>query len=103
MICGAAASGRRHAARALDVSLTGLLLEAAADAPSWPVGTSLSLELQLGDDAVRLAALVHRCQGRRCALLFPSVVADGDIAAPGTLRRMVRELERHWIHTRGRP
>jgi CheY-like chemotaxis protein len=103
-LTAAPAGGRAHPARAVDISFTGLLLETdEKDDPGWPVGAELLVELQTGRLAAKIPALVHRQQGRRYALVFPSVVAGGDIDPPDALRRVVLELERFWIRTRGAP
>jgi len=95
------ATGQVQPARAVDVSLTGMLLEPSGEADlGWEVGAQLIVELQLGRDLARVSALVHRRHGQRYALVFPNVVVNGEVEPPEGLLRVIVGLERHWRRTR---
>src|SRR5262249_9209244 len=92
------ASRQPWAPIALDLSLTGILVEFRdPPIPQFPVGAPFGVELRLGSATVRLPAVVYRCHWQHCGLFFPSVVRDGRLEPPESFRAMVATLERLWL------
>lgn len=88
--------GRRLAARALDISLTGVQLELPDD-PGLAVDGRIAVHLRSGGAAITLEGLVRRASGGRYGVFFPETVTEGGrVDAPDALVTIVRDLERHW-------
>lgn len=89
-------------ARAIDLSLTGILIAFdAKDPPRLNVGSTVTVELRLGDQVVRAAGIIRRQDAsNRYGIFFSHFVVKGEVRPPKDLRGMVRELERTWLQTR---
>ncbi len=86
-----------YLAQPLDLSLCGIGIELAEEAPPLDVGHRLDLELRLGEDTVCLQGRVQRRYERLYGVLFPETVHGRDIRPPEGLRQMLRALERLWL------
>jgi hypothetical protein len=88
-------------AQALNLSLTGILIEFAEGAdPHLSAGASLHVALGLGDYILSLAGEVVRTHCHQCGIFFRDPGDAGMADAPEPLRKIVRMLERRWLQER---
>jgi len=90
-------------AQAVNLSLTGILIEFAEGAdPHLAVGAGLTIALSLGKQGVSLAGEVVRTRERQYGIRFRDVWGIPLFDAPEALRMIVRVLERQWLRERVR-
>jgi hypothetical protein len=88
-------------ARALNLSLTGMLVEfAEVMDPHLSVGAAVHVTLALGGHRVTLAGEVARTHGCQYGIFFRDAGAAGIVDPPEPLRKIVRILERRWLRER---
>ena len=94
-------SPRLVRAQAVNLSLTGILIEFAKGAdPHFPVGAGLTVALSLGKQGVSLAGEVVRTRERQYGIRFRDVWGIPLFDPPEELRMIVRVLERQWLRER---
>jgi hypothetical protein len=85
-------------ARALNLSLTGVLIEfAEVTDPHLPVGAGLHVTLGLGDQELGLAGEVVHTHGHQYGISFRDAGGTLIPDPPEPLRKIVRMLERRWL------
>lgn len=89
-------------ARALNVSLMGILVETPGGDVQIPPDADVQIVLQHGDAKVTLRTELRRRYERRLALFFPDVLEDGSLEPPDELHTIVRDLEQLWLRQRAR-
>jgi c-di-GMP-binding flagellar brake protein YcgR len=95
--------GQSLSARALDISLTGILLVFDADeAFELELGQPIQLTLRLDSDEQVLQAVFRRRQGEGYGLYFPETMQHQHAQSPQRLNKMVMELQRRWVARRVR-
>jgi hypothetical protein len=88
-------------AQALNLSLTGILIEfAEVTDPHLPVGAGLHLTFGLGDQGVSLEGEVVRTHGHQYGIAFRDAGGAVIPDPPEPLGRIVRMLERRWLRER---
>jgi hypothetical protein len=70
---------------------------ASGDDPNLSVGAPCAITMNLRGERLQLDALVERRYERIYGLSFPTTRQGGAIRPPGTLRSIIRVLERRWI------
>ncbi len=89
-------------ARALNLSLIGMLLETSQSDLALSQSSKLEVTLVRGSATVRLKAELRRRHEGRLALFFPEVLEGGALAPPPALRQIVQDLELAWRSRRAR-
>lgn len=89
-------------ARALNLSLIGILIETPQGDVRMSPDSSIEVSLRHGDVQVTLRAELRRRYDRKLALFFPDVLEDGSLDPPVELRTIVRDLELLWLRQRAR-
>jgi len=87
--------------QAIDISLTGILVQfPASEVPEMRVDTPLRVELKFEEAEVNLTGQVRRRDGPRYGIFFSDVLKGESIEPPDALVKLVRKLERIWLHRR---
>jgi len=89
-----------HQVDAVDLSLTGVLVDVAEEV--FPGARRVKVTLSLHDDSVTIQARVVRRVDRLLALHFPECVVDGELDPPEALLGIYRSLELDWLKKRVR-
>jgi hypothetical protein len=90
--------GQAHTADAVDISSAGVLLELGERGTrDLSVDDVVSVTLQWRDVRTTLSGVVHRCDGQRYGILFPSVLRRENVASHLLLRWIVNQLESQWL------
>ena len=89
---------RKARAYAVDLSLTGILVE--CDGLAIKETDQITVSLALDGDEVTLTANVVRQQGKLVALHFPECVQGGELEPPEALLGIYRSLELEWLKSR---
>ena len=86
----------------VNISLTGILVGFDKDdAYDLPIGSEVNLTLKFQSETAKISGKIVRRDGNRYGIFFLNSSAGGnDLHAPGSLRKMVRKLERDWIRKR---
>ena len=93
--------GKGYSPRAVNISLTGILVEFPRDeVPDLDVGTLLDLELRLQDRSVELRTEVRRRDKDCYGLFFTDSVGEGRVTVPEPLNQIVNSLEKDWLRRR---
>ncbi len=95
--------GRAWDVKALDMSVTGMLIDFGATAPVFPIGTLIHITLILHSFIASLTAEVRRQVGSAYGVFFQDVVDGKRLLPPPALQCIVSALERHWLQERIRP
>ncbi len=83
-------------ARPIDISVGGMLIEFRDD-PGLPTDAKLELDMRLGEDSVRVTAVVRHRRGCRYGLVFSDAHRDGAVQSNAGLQRLVTSLEGRWL------
>lgn len=97
--------GRAWDAKAIDVSVSGILIHFGSKG-IWPrleIGDTINITLRLQSSAVSLRGEVRRQVGSAYGVYFLDVPTDKGLLPPPALQSIVNDLERHWLHERIRP
>lgn len=86
------------AAKALDLSLTGILLEVPEQ--SLEPDKHCTVTLSLNDHSVILSATPIRTEEKLAAIHFPTTVRGGELDPPDELVSIYRSLELAWLKSR---
>lgn len=86
------------AAKALDLSLTGILLELPEH--TLAADRQCTVTLSLNNHSVVLAATTIRTEGNIAAMHFPTTVHGGELDPPDELVTIYRSLEQAWLKSR---
>ena len=89
---------REQSTHAVDLSLTGILVEAPGS--DLNEGDQITATLCLSADCVSLNANVVRCNGDLVALHFPACMQNGELDPPESLLNIYRTLELEWLKSR---
>jgi len=82
----------------VNLSLAGMLIEFPKDRmPDLPVFTRVQVDLELGQDRVRLRGVVRRQDENRLGVFFPEAIRGAELDPPAALRRIFGALEQQWI------
>lgn len=90
--------GKEHSTQAVDLSLTGILVEASDS--DFKEGDQITATLCLSADCVSLNANVVRRNGNLVALHFPACMQNGELDPPESLLNIYRTLELEWLKSR---
>ena len=85
-------------ATALDVSITGVLVEITGH--NIKVEDGFPATLQYQDNTAIIGAKVVRIDGSRICLHFPSSLTNGELDPPEALMKVYRALEMDWLKER---
>lgn len=89
------AAGTKHEARAIDLSLCGVLVELRGpEPPRLGPDERVWAELMLGDAHLRVRGIVRRRDPPRYGLYFSEAVREGRLDPPAGLKDLVDRLER---------
>lgn len=83
-------------ARPIDISVGGMLIEFPDD-PDLPTDEKLELDMRLGEESVRVTAVVRHRRGCRYGLVFSDGHRGGEAQLPEELQRLVSALEGRWL------
>lgn len=94
-------SGETFHANAVDLSMTGVLLEfPGEDVPDLPVGSRFKVHFRLEELNLTLMAEVRRRYGKRYGLFFSDVLAGDQLKPPAELSTLVHRLEQIWLDSK---
>ena len=91
-------NGEHFEATAVDVSITGILIDHTE--LNFEVGESYSATLSYQDKTATVGATVVRCDGSRTSFHFPETLCDGELEPPESLMQVYRALEIDWLKER---
>jgi len=90
--------GEHIEATAVDVSITGILIDHAE--LRVVAGESYSVTLEYQDKSATIGATVVRFEGSRISFHFPETLSDGELEPPESLMQVYRALETDWLKER---
>ena len=82
---------------AVDISLSGMLVEMPTSLHELTIGSSVEITLELDMKSATLGGTVKRRIENRYGIIFADCQMEGDLDPPGSLMVIFRALERTWL------
>lgn len=83
--------------RAIDISLSGILVEMPTNLHELMLEASVDITLELDNKSATVRGIVKRRMENRYGIMFPDCQMDGDLDPPGALLVIFKALERKWL------
>ncbi len=97
LITNLRAGSVRLPVRAIDISLSGILVEMPTNLHELMLEALVDITLELDSKSATVRGIVKRRMENRYGIMFPDCQMDGDLDPPGALLVIFKALERKWL------